>query len=239
MYNFAEEINKQGIIPRIGFEGITEDHNIKNVRNERDERLIENQKENIILKSNKINDKKIIEVNNKNPLMLDIMLWISNTVSIMYFSLFVTLLVTKNIKWFYIILSVFIILTCVEIFKIISMHYDYKFLKRPGVCISNRMKSDVLFYENFVLEEIFKKIDRKEYEKNGFPSIHLTIIVSIIAMTYLFFPKYRKIMKYVSPIYIILVGYSRMYLNCHTLIQVIAGTIVGILGGKLMYNLFK
>ena len=179
MYNFAEEINKQGMIHRIGIEGIEGDQNIKNVRNERDERLIENQGKNIILKSNEINDKKIVEGNNKNPLMLDIMLWISNTVSIMYFSLFVTLVVTRNIKWFYIILSVFIILTCVEIFKIISMRYDYKFLKRPGSCIGNKIKSDLLFYNNFVLEEILKKIDRKEYEKNGFPSIHLTISVSI------------------------------------------------------------
>ena len=167
------------------------------------------------------------------------MLWISNTVSLMYFSVFITLIVTKNVKWIYILLSVFIIVTCVEIIKIILMRYDATFLYRPGHCIGVKSITEMLFYKNFIFEQILKKIDIREYEKRGFPSIHMTSCVSIITMMYLFFPKFKKILLMTAPIYIALVGYSRIYLNCHTLIQVIFGIIMGILGGKLMYNVFK
>ena len=184
--------------------------------------------------------KEIINENtSKNSIMLSIMLWISNTVSLMYFSVFITLIVTKNVKWIYILLSVFIIVTCVEILKIILMRYDATFLYRPGHCIGVKSITEMLFYKNFIFEQILKKIDIREYEKRGFPSIHMTSCVSIITMMYLFFPKFKKILLMTAPIYIALVGYSRIYLNCHTLIQVIFGIIMGILGGKLMYNVFK
>jgi membrane-associated phospholipid phosphatase len=184
--------------------------------------------------------KEIINENtSKNSIMLSIMLWISNTVSLMYFSVFITLIVTKNVKWIYILLSVFIIVTCVEILKIILMRYDATFLYRPGHCIGVKSITEMLFYKNFIFEQILKKIDIREYEKRGFPSIHMTSCVSIITMMYLFFPKFKKILLITAPIYIALVGYSRIYLNCHTLIQVIFGIIMGILGGKLMYNVFK
>jgi membrane-associated phospholipid phosphatase len=184
--------------------------------------------------------KEIINENtSKNSIMLSIMLWISNTVSLMYFSVFITLIVTKNVKWIYILLSVFIIVTCVEIIKIILMRYDATFLYRPGHCIGVKSITEMLFYKNFIFEQILKKIDIREYEKRGFPSIHMTSCVSIITMMYLFFPKFKKILLITAPIYIALVGYSRIYLNCHTLIQVIFGIIMGILGGKLMYNVFK
>jgi membrane-associated phospholipid phosphatase len=187
-----------------------------------------------------IPEKKIIGKNeSKNPIMLSIMLWVSNSVSLMFFSIFITLIVTKNYRWFYILLSVFIIVTCAEIIKIILMRYDAAFLYRPGNCIGVKSVTDMLFYNNFIFEQILKKIDIREYEKRGFPSIHMTSGVSIITMMYLFFPKYSRITLMVAPIYIILLGYSRMYLNCHTLLQVIFGIIIGILGGKLMYNIFK
>jgi membrane-associated phospholipid phosphatase len=187
-----------------------------------------------------IPEKKIIIKNeSKNPIMLSIMLWISNTVSLMFFSIFITLIVTKNYRWFYILLSVFIIVTCAEIIKIILMRYDAAFLYRPGNCIGVKSVTDMLFYNNFIFERILQKIDIREYGKRGFPSIHMTSGVSIITMMYLFFPKYSRITLMVAPIYIILLGYSRIYLNCHTLLQVIFGIIVGILGGKIMYNIFK
>ena len=185
-------------------------------------------------------EKAIIdETSSKNPMLLSVMIWISNTVSIMYFSMIVTLVITKNSKWFYILLSVFIIVTCIQIIKIVMMRYDAKFLYRPGTCISDNNKADSFFYHNFILDRILEKIDINEYYKRGFPSVHMTSCVSILTMIYLFFPKYKKILLMVAPIYIILVGYSRMYLNCHTLLQVISSTIVGMLGGKLMYNVFK
>jgi membrane-associated phospholipid phosphatase len=187
-----------------------------------------------------IPEKKIlIQNDSKNPIMLTIMSSISNTVSLMFFSIFITLIVTKNYRWFYILLSVFIIVTCDEIIKIILMRYDAAFLYRPDNCIGDKSITDMLFYNNFIFERILQKIDINEYKKRGFPSIHMTSGVSIITMMYLFFPKYSRILLKVAPIYIILLGYSRIYLNCHTLLQVIFGIIIGILGGKIMYNIFK
>ena len=187
-----------------------------------------------------IPQKEIINENSsKNPIVLSVMMRISDTVSLMFFSIFITLIVTKNIKWLYILLSVFIIVTCVEIIKIILMRYDAAFLYRPDNCIDGKSIVDMLFYNNFIFEQILKKIDIHDYKKRGFPSMHMTTCVSIITMMYLFFPKYNKILLKVASIYIILVGYSRIYLSCHTWLQVIFGIIVGILGGKLMYNIFK
>ena len=187
-----------------------------------------------------IPEKKIlIQNDSKNPIMLTIMSSISNTVSLMFFSIFITLIVTKNYRWFYILLSVFIIVTCAEIIKVILMRYDAAFLYRPGNCIGDKSITDMLFYNNFIFERILQQIDIREYKKRGFPSIHMTSGVSILTMIYLFFPKYSKITLMVAPIYTILLGYSRIYLNCHTLLQVIFGIIMGILGGKLMYNVFK
>ena len=55
-----------------------------------------------------IPEKEIInETSSKNPTILSIMMWISNTVSLLVFSFFVTLIVTKNGKWFYILISIF------------------------------------------------------------------------------------------------------------------------------------
>ena len=180
-----------------------------------------------------IPQKEIINENSsKNPIILSVMMRISDTVSLMFFSIFITLIVTKNIKWLYILLSVFIIVTCVEIIKIILMRYDAAFLYRPVNEIYHYISIDIF-------EQILKKIDIHEYKKRGFPSMHMTTCVSIITMMYLFFPKYNKILLKVASIYIILVGYSRIYLSCHTWLQVIFGIIVGILGGKLMYNIFK
>jgi len=175
----------------------------------------------------------------QNPLFLHGMLWISNSVSIMFFSLFITLTVTRKIKWFYILLSVFLIVTIVEIFKIITMRFDADFLYRPGKCVSEHSTTDMLFYKNFMLEEILKRIDITKYESRGFPSVHLTTSASIVTLIYLFCPKYKKFMLVFVPIYLILIGYSRIYLHCHTLLQVIAGIITGVVGGNLMYKLFK
>lgn len=187
-----------------------------------------------------IPEKEIISKNeSKNPVMLSIMLWISNTVPLMFFSIFVTFIVTRNIKWLYILLSVFIIVTCVEILKVILMRYDADFLYRPSNCIGGKSMLDMLFYNNFIFDQILKKIDINEYEKRGFPSMHMTSGVSILTMMYLFFPKYSRITLMVAPIYTILLGYSRIYLDCHTWLQVIFGTIMGFSGGKLMYNIFK
>jgi membrane-associated phospholipid phosphatase len=186
-----------------------------------------------------IPEKEIInETSSQNPIVLSAMMWISNTVSLLVFSLVVTLVVTKERKWFYILLSVFIIMLVAQIVKIILMRYDAEFLYRPGMCIGNRTILDTFFHDSFILKSTFDKIDRIEYYKRGFPSMHMTLASSVLALMYLFFPKYKKAILISAPLYLILVGYSRIYLSCHTLLQVICGIIFGTLGAKVMYNVF-
>lgn len=192
-------------------------------------------------KSNEITSKTITsnDTPSNDSMIFYIMSWVSNTVMLMLFSTVITLVVTKNSKWFYILLSVFIIVTLVQIFKIILMRYNAPFLYRPGNCTGSDSITDIFLYKNFIIENILKRINRKEYHKRGFPSIHMTIAASMMIMVYLFFPKFRKVTLNTAPIYLILLGYSRIYLNCHTFLQVMAGIIAGILGGNVMYNIFR
>lgn len=186
-----------------------------------------------------IPEKEIINENSsQNPIILSAMMWISNSVSLLIFSIIVTLVVTKERKWFYILLSVFIIMLVAQIVKIILMRYDAAFLYRPGMCIGNKTILDTFFHDSFILKSTFDKIDRNEYYKRGFPSMHMTLASSVLALMYLFFPKYKKAVLISAPLYLILVGYSRIYLSCHTLLQVICGVIFGALGAKVMYNAF-
>ena len=196
-------------------------------------------KEHINKNSGKSEEQSKSSESQNNPLLLNVMLWVSNSVSLMIFSLFITLIVTRKKEWFFILLSVFVIVTCVEIFKIITMRFNADFLYRPGKCVSEHTTTDMLFYRNFILEKILKSIDMSRYQQMGFPSMHVMQSASILTLIYLFFPKYKKIMLITSPIYLILMGFSRIYLGCHTLLQVVAGIIGGILGGKLMYNVFR
>jgi len=201
-----------------------------------DEKDGEDMRSNRAVRNAEIPQKEII---NGNPLVFSTMMWISNTVSLLTFSIFVTLIVTKESKWFYILLSVFVIITVAQIVKIILMRFDAAFLYRPGMCTGDRTILDTFFYNNFILKKTFEQIDRTEYYKRGFPSMHMTFAASIIGLTYLFFPKYKKVILMSAPLYLILVGYSRIYLNCHTILQVIFGIIFGMLGAKVMYNVFR
>jgi len=207
------------------------DTNIKSGEDVRSNRNVRNDE----IQESEIKNEKM----SKNPIALSAMLWVSNSVTVLFFSMFITLVMTKNEKWFYIILSVFIVATFFDIIKIILMRYDVPFLYRPGECIRDDNLSDKLFYRNFIMERIYQKIDISEFSKRGLPSIHMVMSTCIVTMIYLFFPKYRKLVLKVAPIYIILVGYSRVYLNCHFLFQVIVGIILGMLGGTFMYNLFR
>lgn len=183
-------------------------------------------------------NEKINENSSNSPILFSIMMWISNTVSLLIFSLFITLIVTKESKWFYILLSVFVIITVAQIVKVVLMRYDAPFLYRPVGCTGEKTVLDKLLYRNFVLERIFEKIDKSEYFKRGLPSMHMTMAASILTLIYLFFPKYKKIVLMTSPVYIVLLGFSRIYLSCHTLLQVICGIIFGMLGAKAMYSVF-
>jgi membrane-associated phospholipid phosphatase len=205
----------------------------------RDGKDVEDMRSNRAVRNAEIPEKEIINENSsQNPIVLSVMMWISNTVSLLIFSIVVTLVITKERKWFYILLSVFIIMLVAQIVKIILMRYDAEFLYRPGMCIGNKTILDTFFHDSFILKSTFDKIDRNEYYKRGFPSMHMTLASSVLALMYLFFPKYKKAVLISAPLYLILVGYSHIYLSCHTILQVICSIIFGALGAKVMYNVF-
>ncbi len=162
--------------------------------------------------------------------------YISNTVSIMYISVFISLLVLRDIKWFYILLIVFVVNILSTLLKIFLMRFNYSFLHRPGKCIDENMTYDLL-ESNFILEGIKKKVHNDEYDIMGLPSMHVTKATTILMLTYLFFPKYKKTTLIVAPIYLAILSWSRMYLDCHTFLQVIVGIILGVVTAKVSFNL--
>jgi membrane-associated phospholipid phosphatase len=164
--------------------------------------------------------------------------YISNTVSVMYISVFISLIILKDKRWFYILLIVFIVNVLGTIFKVFTIRFNYDFLRRPGTCIDENMTYDFL-ESNFILEGIKNRVNSSDYNVMGFPSIHITRATTILALTYLFFPKYRKITGIVAPIYIVFLAWSRMYLNCHTVIQIIGGILFGVISAKIAFNICK
>ena len=164
--------------------------------------------------------------------------YISNTVSILYISVFISLLVLRDIKWFYILLIVFSVNILLTLLKIFLMRFNYGFLHRPGKCIDENMTYDLL-ESNFILEGIKKKVHTDEYDIMGFPSTHVTKATTILMLTYLFFPKYKKTTMIVAPIYLAFLSWARIYLDCHTFVQVIGGIILGVAAAKVSFNLCK
>ena len=171
----------------------------------------------------------------KSDVLVYIADMISGSVSIMYISLIVMLIINKNIKWFYILILIFIINICTIIFKIFLMRFDSPFLYRPSGCEDEHRLTDFL-HHNFILEEIMKKIDVDHYKKYGLPSIHVSTAASILTLVYFYFPKYKQLTLKSGIVYMILLGFSRMYLNCHTFIQVLSGLIFGYTAGIIAYK---
>lgn len=173
------------------------------------------------------------------PFFTNAMTWISLSVTLIFYFIVGMYIYTRNIKWVYILISEILLETFARLIKIISMRYDYQFLMRPGKCIRNKYEKNFTLYKNFLLKGLVKEEDKEKYSMRGFPSNHVTKCAAFITLTYLFFPKYRKILRVVGPIYVLLTIFSRMYLNCHTLIQSIGGVITGLGGSYILYNLFK
>jgi membrane-associated phospholipid phosphatase len=171
----------------------------------------------------------------KSDILVYIANMISGSVSIMYISLLVMLIINKNIKWFYILILIFIINICTIILKIFLMRFDSPFLYRPNGCEDEHRLMDFL-HHNFILEGIMKKIDVNHYKQFGLPSIHVTTAMSILTLVYFYFPKYKQLTLKSGIVYIILLGFSRMYLNCHTFIQVLSGLIFGYTAGIIAYK---
>lgn len=74
----------------------------------------------------------------------------------------------------------------------------------------------------------------------GMPSIHaaLSLFISIFILQLLSYNKKtlsNQILKIVFIAYPLFIGYSRMYLNCHSLSQIIMGYIIGFIIGYLFF----
>jgi membrane-associated phospholipid phosphatase len=162
--------------------------------------------------------------------------YISNTVFIMYLSVFISLVILRDRKWFYIILIVFVVNILATILKIFLMRFNYGFLHRPGKCVDENMDYDLL-ESNFILEGIKKTVNSDEYNIIGFPSMHTMKATMILALTYLFFPKYKKTTLIVAPIYLAILAWARIYLDCHTVLQILGGIILGVGVAKVSFNL--
>jgi membrane-associated phospholipid phosphatase len=230
----------------IEFAVVEEDHKNMNSRssesNRSSGRLIENgkNKNEIDIKDAELkNEKKEnnFEQMQNLPFSTYFMTWVSFSVTTIIYFIIGMFIYTRNKKWVYILISVILIETFARLVKIISMKYDYEFIMRPGKCIYNPYENIFTLYNNVLLKSMIKEEDKEKYSKRGFPSIHITKSISFITLTYLFFPNYRKILRKVGPIYILLTIYSRMYLNCHTLLQTLAGIVTGFGGSYVLYNL--
>lgn len=210
--------------------GIGRENNASPLRNVHDGRSGRNEEIHNNSETRKDSDKS-----DKSDILVYIANMISGSVSIMYISLLVMLIINKNIKWFYILILIFIINICTIIFKIFLMRFDSPFLYRPNGCEDEHRLMDFL-HHNFILEGIMKKIDVNHYKQFGLPSIHVTTAMSILTLVYFYFPKYKQLTLKSGIVYIILLGFSRMYLNCHTFIQVLSGLIFGYTAGIIAYK---
>ena len=226
----------------IEFAIVEEDH--KNVRSESSGRLIENRKNNNEIDGNdrelKIKKEEKNDGQTQNLTFFTYaMTWISFSVTLIFYFIVGMFIYTRNKKWIYILISGILLETLVGLIKIISMRYEFQFLMRPGKCIYHPYENNFTLYKNILLKGMVKDEDKEKYSKRGFPSNHITKCVSFITLTYLFFPNYRKILRRVGPIYILLTIYSRMHLNCHTLLQAIGGVVLGSGGSYILYNLIN
>jgi membrane-associated phospholipid phosphatase len=127
-----------------------------------------------------------------------------------------------NIKWLYVILSVFIVERLHSIIKEHSKAYDYEFLKRPFGA-----ENCDLFSRNGLVEG-----------QPGFPSGHVSGTVAFFTTVYLLFPEYRKYW-YVGVGWTLLMMWSRINKRCHTPLQTIAGAVFGIIVPVLFDKLIK
>jgi membrane-associated phospholipid phosphatase len=191
-----------------------------------------------IKKASNANVGRNVEIQTKNETLYTAAQYISNAVSFMYISVLVSFIILQDKKWLYILIIVFIVNIIVVILRVFTMRFSGGFFYRPGKCIDESMVYDLL-ESNFILDGIKKRVNSEDYNVMGIPSVHMTRATTILALTYLFFPKYNKITLIVAPIYLILLSWARIYLDCHTILQVLSGVIMGCGAVYISYKLVK
>lgn len=124
---------------------------------------------------------------------------------------YLLLLITFDTRWLQVIIYSTIAIVIHDIIKGLSIGSKLEFLKRPlganncDICSKNGDQSG----------------------KPGFPSGHLTSTVSFFTSIYLLFPEYRMGSLLIGSIYTVLMAWSRINKKCHTLLQTVAGTVLG------------
>lgn len=124
---------------------------------------------------------------------------------------YILFIISHDKRWLLIALYSFIGVSIHSLIKKISPHQKYKFLQRPFGATNC---------------DLFSRNGSQE-GKPGFPSGHVTSIVSFFVSIYLLFPNYRKYTIPFGIIYTILMAISRINKRCHTLLQVICGALLG------------
>lgn len=129
----------------------------------------------------------------------------------------------KDKRWLYIALYGFIAIQIHSVIKRYSVNFNFEFLKRPADA-----KNCDLWSRNGNVGG-----------KPGFPSGHVTSTVSFFASFYLLYPEYRTQTLIIGLTYTILMSLSRINKRCHTVLQTVAGAILGLITPYLMNKLIS
>ncbi len=105
-----------------------------------------------------------------------------------------------------------------------------------NVIIKNVVARPRPFYADGLYLEFWKDAGQTQVSEYSFPSGHTT--VAMTSMTALFL-SFNKKMSWTAYIFVLLTGFSRVYLIVHYLTDVIGGLIVGGVSGVIGYYLAK
>ena len=151
---------------------------------------------------------------------------ISQSLFIIIGAPYLLFLITFDTRWIQVIIYSIVAIFIHNIIKKQSFDSNLEFVKRPQGANNCDLCSK----------------DGDQSGKPGFPSGHLTSIVSFFTSIYLLFPEYRIISLWVGIVYALLMTWSRIHKKCHTLLQTVAGMVLGFsvsVGLESLINRFK
>ncbi len=126
---------------------------------------------------------------------------------------YLSFIISHDKKWLLVALNSFISVSIHDLIKKLAPFKKYKFLQRPF----GAKNCDLLSRNG------------DQSGKPGFPSGHVTSIVSFFVSIYLLFPEYRFYIIPFGIVYTILMAISRINKKCHTVLQTIAGGTLGLI----------
>jgi len=126
---------------------------------------------------------------------------------------YIFFIVNQDKKWLFVALYSFIAISIHNLIKKVTPTKKFKFLQRPFGAYNC---------------DLFSK-DGNQTGKPGFPSGHVTSIVSFFVSIQILFPQYKNFTVPIGIIYTILMTVSRINKKCHTLLQTITGGVLGLI----------